>query len=444
MSERLIPHCPTEHLYDLGAEQNMIKLMLHDNSIIDIASCMVCVDDYFDSRHQILAERIYALAERVPVQRVDFLTLKDELLSLDLIELVGGLEYLEQFATEPDATFFRIEEVIRLKSMQRKLLQAARTIYDHVFKRKHPYELLDHCEKTILQVRDRRNVVKPKQLEVELHNLAELDADLQDNTKERRITGLKDLDRMMLLGGSQLIVLAANTSVGKTTLGLQLCTIFNKDFLGRMSVFIVSMEMKAHDIASRLVAASGNVTSEVSHFMRVASPDESQQLAKVITELSKVPIYVCDSGYQTTSTIAAQARRLNRVQPLGLIIVDYLQLVGQETKTNRTRADDLSEVSADLKRLSSELNCPVIVISQLNCGASGNEEPQLSHLKECGSIEQDADMVWFLWRESLECSDPNVDQHVFLKVAKNRHGPVGTIKLIHRKEFVRLDEIVEA
>lgn len=431
---------------DLEAEQELVSCMLQNNQIIDEVRTQVSADDFHDLCNQVIVQSMYAMAEKCNGHGIDFVTLRNELATKEQLVAAGGDRYLSELVrvSRHTANAIYYAKIIRQKSVQRQLQLVAQEILREASNPADPEGLLDHCEQRILAIRDKHAVTTTKPVREGLHSLLDRADMLYQGGIVRRRTGLIELDGIVKLSPGQLIILAARTSVGKTLFGIQLAKQISEHSSSSEAVFIASLEMQCEEIASRLVSAFGNVPTDVACVERLLNKPEAEQLNRAVTQLENEMIFINDSGTQTVAFIAAEARRIKRKYGLGLVVVDYLQLIKCESSRTKTRAEALGEVSSGLKRLAKELQCPIIALCQLNRETGDNEEPELRHIRESGSIEQDADMVWMLWRKAGESSDPNQDQIVFLKVAKNRQGPTGIIQLIHRKEYMRFDELHQA
>ncbi|MBL8821959.1 MAG: replicative DNA helicase [Planctomycetia bacterium] len=444
MSEKSVTLRTERMPHDLEAEKELIRSILVNNQVLDDVRRLISPNDFYDYRHQLIMRAILNLADRQASTGIDLITLTHELEREGQQKELGGWQYLHELADlalhSVHATHYA--RIVSEKSIQRMLLQAAQSIHREASYPSDPEQLLEHSEQLILRIRDASNASEIKPLQVGLHKLLDR-ADEQCSGKiERWYTGFQELDSLVKLSAGKLIIIAARPSVGKSLLATQLAKQISDHASGRRAVYLSSLEMEDEEIAARFVASFGNVPMDVASVERVLNRPESEQLSDAVHLLADIPIFINDSGTQSLTTIAADARRLNRKHGLGLVVVDYLQLVTCETNRNKNRAEAMGEISSGLKRLAKELQCPVIALCQLNREADDVSEPQLRHIRESGNIEQDADTVWLLWREAKEVIDPNADQEVFLKIAKNRQGPIGTIKLLHRKEYMRFEELL--
>lgn len=427
---------------DRLAEQELIRSMLHHNQVIDDIRSLIQADDFYDGRHRIIVQAIFDLSDTRLGQGIDLITLSDELHRQQLVDAAGGMSYFAELAHlalhHAHATHYA--KIVKCKAVQRKLQHAAQSIFREASCPSDPDQLLSFCEQQIQRISDNQKTSDTKPLKEALHVLLDRSEAKLQGKIVRRYTGISELDTMVKLNDGQLIIIAARTAVGKSLLGIQLAKQIMDHASAEEAVFIASLEMQSDEIASRLVSAFGEVPTDVSAVERVLNKLEVKQLCDAVRKLESDKIFINDAGNQTLASIASDARRLKRIHGLGLIVVDYLQLVTCEQNRSKTRAESLGEVSRSLKRLAKELHCPVIALCQLNREAGDYEEPQLRHIRESGNIEQDADMVWLLWRDDRTCHDPSDDQMIYLKVAKNRQGPTGTIQLLHRKQFMRFED----
>jgi replicative DNA helicase len=430
---------PTPH--DVAAERHVISCMLQDCQVIDEVRRLCSATDFYDSRHQVIVSAIYDLANAQHGQGVDLITLSDELNRREQLDEIGGQGFLGQMASVnllPTHAGHHAR-IIRLKAIQRRVQQVAQTIFREACNPQDPDRLLEFCESQVLRIADSYEATDLCSLKEALHLLLDRSDRLQRGEINRRYTGFAELDSIARLANGQLVIIAARTSVGKSLLGIQLARQINTHSSVKLPSLIASLEMRREEIAARLVSAFGNVPTDVASVERVLNLPEVERLMQGVRHLENEQIFIIDSGMQTVSSIASHARRLKRRHGLGMLMVDYLQLIQCEVNRSRSRAEALGEVSGSLKRLAQELDCPVIALCQLNRETDDTEEPQLRHIRESGSIEQDADMVWMLWRAAQDVYDPNLDQMIYLKVAKNRQGPTGTIQLLHRKEYMRFE-----
>lgn len=420
--------------HNLDAERAVLGSMLLDPAMIDEVTMHLNHKDFYTHAHQLVYQAILKITERANIASVDLVTLSERMATDKTIDDVGGYAYLAKlYADTPtavNAPFYA--RIVKAMSIRRQLIYAASEIQREAYDPSDPDTLLDTCEKLVLSIREtRRSEVKT------LQECADQVLDRVDQVSQGREigvkTGLIDLDGLVLLKPEELVIVAARPSVGKSILGHQIAMHIS---LQAMCVFFASVEMPGIDIAARILSSAGSIDSTVTAGRRQATPTESEQLAQAYAGVANLQFWIDDSPYQTVQNIAASARRLHRQHKLSLIVVDYLQLIAIEKNKNQTRAEALGEVSRGLKRLARELHLPVLALAQLNRDADG--EPELHMIRESGDIEQDADLVIMPWRDK----DPSHTNLIHLKVAKHRNGPIGTVDVFHRKEFVRFDHYI--
>lgn len=420
--------------HNLDAERAVLGSMLLNPDMIDEVTLQLNHKDFYLHAHQLVYQAILKITERSSIASVDLVTLSERIASDKLVEEVGGYGYLAKLYTDTptaaNAPFY--SKIVKENSIRRQLIHAAVEIQREAFDPSDPDGLLDHCEKLILSIREtRRSEIKT------LEECASQVLDRVDQISQGKSigvkTGLFDLDGLILLKPEELAIVAARPSVGKSILGHQIAMNF---CLQAMSVFFASVEMPGIDIAARILSSHGSIDSTVTAGRRQPTEQEAVQLSEAYAGVAGLKFWIDDSPYQTVQNIAASARRLHRQHKLALIVVDYLQLIAIEKTKNQTRAEALGEVSRGLKRLARELHIPVLALAQLNRDADG--EPELHQIRESGDIEQDADIVIMPWRDK----DPSHSHLIHLKIAKHRNGPIGTVDVFHRKEFVRFDHYV--
>lgn len=428
--------------FDLEAEKSVLGAILRDPAKIDdVRPLLTSPEDFYQHSHRVILAAVYVIADRAGNKAVDLVTLSQELKDKGKVEEVSTAkmnawaylsELLLQAPTAANAVHYA--RIVKSMATRRALYLAAERIKEEALNPSDPENLLDMSEKAILEIRE-KTFSSIKTLDQCFHAVADRVDGMLEGKKMGIKTGLLDLDDLVILKPEDLIIVAARTSVGKSIIGGQVSLFAAQE---GYSVFFCSVEMPGVDIGGRLLSAHGSVDSGVTGARRLPSEQESRRMAKTMSDLSRVRFFVDDSPQQSVAIIAANARRLHRQHPLGLLVVDYLQLLQVERSKGQTRAEALGEVSRGLKRIARELHIPVMALAQLNRSAQDTDEPELHHIRESGDIEQDADQVWLLWKG--EKDDKMPDQHlIHLKVAKQRNGPCGKINLFHRREFMRLE-----
>lgn len=421
--ERLPPH-------NIEAEQSVLGSLLIDrDAIIKIASYLKQEDFYINANGQIYQAVLDLYNKREPT---DFVTLSDELERRDLLDNVGGVSYLSSLLnTVPTAVHVEYYgRIIERQATRRRLIDAGTEIVGIGFRDEVDTEdALDEAERTLFDVSQKRQTKDFQSISDVLDRYFDQIDYLQQNRGEvvGVPTGYKDLDQ--LTGGlqrSDLVILAARPSMGKTSLALGIA--YGAAMQHGKSIGIFSLEMSADQLVQRLLSTETGVDS---HRLRMGMIDDNEwdRISRAFGRLSEAEIYIDDDANASIMDVRSKARRLQAEKGLDLIIIDYLQLMSGRRSENRVQ--EISEISRGLKGLARELNIPVVALSQLSRAVEtrSDHRPMLSDLRESGSIEQDADIVMFIYRD--EKYDENSDKKGIaeLIVSKHRNGPVGTINL---------------
>ncbi|AKO64350.1 DNA helicase [Methylophilales bacterium MBRSG12] len=437
---RLPPH-------SLEAEQSLLGSLLIDNEALDKVADIVSVTDFYRQDHQIIYQHIHRLIERS--QPADIVTLGESLESNSELNTVGGLEYLGLLAeSTPTAANIRgYAQIIRERSIMRNLVEVGTDIVDNALspQGRDAQQLLDESESKIFQIaeagkNDRIGFADIKEL---LPQVAERIDQLFQRDNPSDVTGIptgyKDLDMMTSgLQPGDLIIIAGRPSMGKTSLALNMCEYVSVDTGLPTAVF--SMEMASTQLVSRLIGSVGKLNQ---HKMRTGQLDDNdwEKLSYALGQLNEAPIFIDEGSALNPYEVRARARRLHKqCGRLGLIVIDYLQLMGSAGSTEN-RATEISEISRSLKALAKELNVPVIALSQLNRSVEQrpDKRPVMSDLRESGAIEQDADVIMFIYRDEVynpETPDKGIAEII---LAKQRNGPVGRVKLTFLGEFTKFE-----
>jgi len=413
-------------LFDAGAVNDVVEL-LHDT-------------DFYSEVHRKIYRAIVALYDiRDPV---DSVTVVEQLRRQGDIDDVGGAAYVTELAREvPTAANAQAyAKIIREKAVMRALITSCTEVVRRAFdETEDPDKLLDSAEQVIFEIAERKLTEQFLPLGDLVMSSMERIEDIVKNLGgiTGLPTGFRDLD--VLLSGlhkSELIILAARTSVGKTSFALNIAE--NVAFQGH-PVGIFSLEMSRDQIVQRLLCSHARVNL---HGVRTGHVrgEILQQLVPAAAELSEVPIFIDDSPSITVLEMRAKARRLASTKGLDLVIIDYLQLVQSRVRSD-SRQQEVAEISRSLKAMARELQVPVIAISQLSRQVDMREsgQPRLSDLRESGSIEQDADVVMFLTRER-DVEETGRPETAWVQVAKQRNGPLGREALTFLKEYTRFED----
>lgn len=427
--------------HSIEAEQATLGSILIDNDAIFKVIDFLQPEHFYRTAHQIIYESIRELIEKN--EPVDLLTLSEHLRKKGKLDEVGGFSYLATL-TNIAPTALNIEvyaKIVEEKAILREIIKSGIEIINLAFAGEDDVgTILDKSQEILFNIAKKR-MVSPFYPLKEL--LKESFDRIESLYKEKKnILGIpthfKKLDE--ILGGfhkNDLIILAARPSIGKTSLSINIC--INVALKEKIPVAIFSLEMSKEQIVERILESTANVNF---HKLKTSllSEEDWSRLGRAYGPLYDAPIYIDDSSDISILEIRTKARRLKNTKNLGMIVVDYLQLMHLKTKVEN-RVQEISELTRGFKKLARELELPVLVISQLSRAIEKREskKPMLSDLRESGSIEQDADVVMFLNRED---DDIGKDQtNVELIVAKNRNGPLGKMKLKFLKNFAKFSEI---
>lgn len=432
---------------NLEAEVSLLGAVLIDEDVLTRVTDKISDDDFYDPRHHLIFGAMLRLYERH--QPVDLLTLSDELKKHDQLEDAGGAAYISELSDQvPTAAHAEsYAEIISQNAMRRRLITASGTIAELAFdEAKNSGELLETAEQQLFAVSDkalRQDLVSLEQILTESFDRLE---ELHRNKGALRgvRTGWRDLDGMTAgLQRSDLIILAARPAMGKTTLVTNLA--YNVATVAKQAVLFFSLEMGKEQLVDRMLADAAGVDAWNIRTGNL-SDDDFEKLSTAMGEMAEAPIFIDDTPGVSVLDLRTKARRAAHDHPLGLIIIDYLQLMSGTGKRGMdNRVQEVSEISRGLKLIARELNVPVIALSQLSRSVESRTppHPQLSDLRESGSIEQDADIVMFIYRDAYynpETEFPNVTD---LLIAKHRNGPTGKVQLYfhpERLKFMDLDK----
>ena len=436
--------------HSVEAEQSVLGGLLLDNMAWDRAAELLTDSDFYRYEHRLIFSAVAALVQHS--RPADVITVFEHLQSLGKADDCGGLAYLNALAQSVPsaANMRRYAEIVRERAVLRKLIGASDEIATAAFNRegRNVSQILDEAESKILKIgeegsRQQQGPQSMDRLVVALldrvNELAETDAG--DVTGVR--TGYFELDSMTAgLQKGDLIVLAARPSMGKTAFALNIAE--HVSVKEELPVLVFSMEMGASQLALRLVGSLGRINQQNLRTGRLAD-DEWGRLAEAVDKLGKVQMFIDETAALTVAELRARARRMARQfgGTLGLIVIDYLQLMSGSGGSDENRATELGEISRGLKALAKELQCPVIALSQLNRSVETrtDKRPMMSDLRESGAIEQDADIILFIYRDDYynkESKEPGVAE---ILIAKQRNGPVGTVRLAFLKPLTKFDNL---
>ncbi|HYF96840.1 MAG TPA: replicative DNA helicase [Patescibacteria group bacterium] len=420
---------------NLDAEASLLGSILIDSDAIVKVADVVRDDDFYDRKHQ----KIFMALRRLYNEHspIDVLTLSNQLKNNDELEEVGGSQYLTELTNFVPSAAHALEyaQIVSSKALRRRVIKASQDIVELGFNEDSSIQdLIESAESKLFDVSSDH----VKQDVVSLENILSESFDRLDELHKDKgtirgvPTGFKDLDNILAgFQKSDLFVLAARPSMGKTALSLNLA--HNVAVKSSQSVLLFSLEMSKEQLVDRLLAAEAGVDA---WSLRTGNLTDSdfEKIGHAMGTLSEAPIYIDDSPGISVSDLRTKARREAHKRPLGLIVVDYLQLMSGGAKFSNdggNRVQEISEISRGLKGIARELNVPLIALSQLSRSVESRHPqiPQLSDLRESGSIEQDADVVAFMYREDYYNPETERKNLTDIFIKKHRNGPVGAIEL---------------
>ena len=436
--------------HSVEAEQSVLGGLLLDNLAWDRSADLLTDSDFYRYEHRLIYAAIGGLVNAT--KPADVITVFEQLQSLGKAEECGGLAYLNALAQSVPsaANLRRYAEIVRERAILRKLIAASDEIATTAFnpQGRAVTLILDEAEGKIFKIgeegsRQRQGFQSMDKLVVELlDRVNELhDNGAEDVTGVR--TGFYDLDHMTAgLQKGDLIILAARPSMGKTAFALNIAE--NVAVNEGLPVLVFSMEMGAAQLALRMVGSLGRIDQSGLRTGKLKDQDW-ERLAEAVDRLKLASIFIDETPALNASELRARARRMARQfgGTLGLIVIDYLQLMSGNSSGEENRATEIGEISRGLKALAKELQCPVIALSQLNRSVEtrNDKRPMMSDLRESGAIEQDADVIMFIYRDEYYNKDSKEPGVAEIVIGKQRNGPVGTVKLTFLKPLTRFDNL---
>ncbi len=417
------------------AEKTVLGALMVDKEAITKIADMIHVGDFYTAAHNTIYDVMLQLYENN--DPIDVLSISNKLEEQKKIDDVGGAPYLATLVSSvtsaSNITYYA--RIIQKKAILRKLIATAAEINELGYKESEDIEtILDEAEQKIFGISQKSLKQEFTPIKTILGDAFDRLDELHKNKGEMRgvPTGFLDLDDLLAgLQKSDLIILAARPSVGKTSLALDIAR--QVGTIAKIPVGIFSLEMSADQLVDRMIAAEANLDL---WRLRTGNLKESDftEISETMGTLSEAPIFIDDTSSANIMEMRTMARRLQAEHDLGLIIIDYLQLM--EGRSNENRVQEISEISRGLKMLAKELNIPILALSQLSRAVESrnDQRPKLSDLRESGSIEQDADVVMFIYREDRVNPDTENKGVAEIIVAKHRNGPVGTKQLYFHEE----------
>ena len=440
--------------HSIEAEQSVIGGLLLENEALDKIADILKADDFYQFDHKTIFQHIGKLIERN--RPADIVTVAESLESTAELSQIGGIAYLGALAqnTPTAANIRRYAEIVRERAIMRKLVVVGSDIAESAY---HPngrdaQKLLDEAETKIFQIaeggqRSSQGFIDIKVLLPQVAERIDMLFSRDDPSDVTGIpTGFSDLDSMTSgFQGGDLIIVAGRPSMGKTAFSINIAE--NVALDTGLPVAIFSMEMASTQLAMRMIGSVGRLDQ---HRMRTGRLEDEdwEKLTTALGKLNEAPIFIDEGASLSSFDVRARARRLHRqCGKLGLIVVDYLQLMSAPAgKQGENRATEISEISRSLKALAKELDCPVVALSQLNRSVEQrpDKRPVMSDLRESGAIEQDADLILFIYRDEVYNEDSPDKGTAEIIIAKQRNGPIGRIRLTFIGEHTRFENYANA
>ena len=430
--KRVMPHSHE-------AEQSVIGSMIMDKDAVFAATDYLIADDFYEQEFKVMFEACVALSQKG--MAIDPTTLTDKLKEMGVAPELCGLENINRVIsqTPTSANIKHYVDIVLSKSKERRLIKTLETLRDKTFQGNMPIdELFEETEKEIFNLVQNRGTADFENIrDIVYRSLRRIELAAQNNSRITGIaTGLRDLDfKLSGLQKSDLILLAARPSMGKTALALNIANYVA--VRSHIPTAIFSLEMSKDMLLNRMLSMNSKVNSES---IRTGQLKDSEwtDLLEASRDISEAPLYIDETPGIKVSDLRTKCRKLKIEKDLGLVMIDYLQLMTASGKAE-SRQNEVAEISRSLKALAREINCPVIALSQLSRAVESrdNKRPMLSDLRESGSIEQDADVVMFIYRDDYYNKETDKKGISEIIVAKQRNGPIGTIELAWLPELTK-------
>jgi replicative DNA helicase len=431
----------------LEAEQSILGGLMLDNTAWDKIADIIVKSDFYRKDHRIIFDGISNLIEAS--EACDVVTLSEYLENKGELETAGGLEYIASLANETPgaANAISYAKILRERSVLRSLISAGNQISGNAYLNdgREASELVDEAERLVFDIAEKgargragfehlKDVLPDTIDRIEL--LSKSEGDITGVA-----TGYKEFDKLTAgLQSGDLVIIAGRPSMGKTSLAINIAE--NAAIGSKVPTAIFSMEMPKEQLAFRMISSLGRV--DQSHLRTGKFPDEDwSRINTAVQLMSDAPIYIDDTPALSPTEIRARARRLKRESGLGLIVLDYIQLM-QVHGTTENRATEISEISRSLKALAKELSVPIIALSQLNRSVESrtDKKPIMSDLRESGALEQDADLILFIYRDEVYNPDTPRKGVADISIAKQRNGPIGDFPLTFVGRYTKFENWV--
>ena len=430
--------------HDTEAEQAVLGSMLTDQDAVIDAIEVLKPEDFYREDNKYIYEAILNLYNKA--EPIDIITVKSELISMGKFEVIGGFEYL---GILPDkvplvANAERYIKIVEEKSLLRQLIKASNELIDLGYAQNEDIEMvMDQAEKKIFDIMQGKNQKGFSPIkDVLIESFAEIEKLYNQKEPITGVpTGFADLDyKTAGLHNSDLILVAARPAMGKSAFALNIAS--NAAINAKVPVAIFNLEMSKSQLVNRMLCSEAMVDSNKIRTGKIEE-DDWVKLATALGPLSEAPIYIDDTAGISVAEIRAKCRKLKLEKNIGLVVIDYLQLIQGSGKRNASREQEISEISRSLKILAKELDIPVIALSQLSRAAEqrADHRPMLSDLRESGAIEQDADIVMFLYRDDYYNPDTEKKNIAEVILAKHRAGSTGTVELLWMGNYTKFANI---
>lgn len=436
MSDKLFKKIPP---HNIEAEQSVLGSMMMDTDAVAVAVERLKKSDFYNPKHREIFECIKELyTENSPI---DLVTIKNKMTEKDILEKIGGVDYLtEIIEVVPTSTRVKhYSKIVEEKSLLRKIIKSSREVMGLSFEQKESIEdILDKAEKNVFDILQNRNSEDFAEMQdVLMESFEQIEKIYNSDGSVTGIsTGFTELDyKTTGLQDADFVLIAARPSMGKTALALNIAQ--HAALKENTSTAIFSLEMSKGQLINRMLCTEAMVDAQRVRTGNLRQTDW-KKLTKAMGPLSKAPIYIDDTPGITPSEIRAKARKLKLEKGLDLILIDYLQLMNGGGN-NESRQQEISKISRQLKAIARELEVPVVALSQLSraCESRADHRPMLSDLRESGAIEQDADVVMFLYRDEYYNPDTEKKNQGEVIIAKQRNGPTGTIELAWLGQYTK-------
>lgn len=434
MLERVPPH-------NEEAEQAFLGSLILQGDMLDEVSSKIHKESFYFEKHEVIYQAIIELAEEY--RPIDLITLTNKLKEKSSLDKVGGSSYIAYLSTvvPTAANVVYYADIVEKNAILRELIKTSTNIANKAFQGEAEVEyLLDESERMILDVAEKRQkegfTEIQDALNVAIDNISKMAKNKGDVTG---IPTFRDLDKYLLgLHQSDMLIVAARPGMGKTSFCLNLALKAAKE---GYPVALFSLEMSADQLVTRMLSSESMIDQQKLRSGNI-DIDEIERMIKTAGEISKLPIYIDDTPGISSMEIRGKARRLKAKHGLGLIIIDYLQLMQSHKKTEN-RQQEVSEISRNLKALARELEVPLMALSQLSRAVeqTSDKKPALSHLRESGSLEQDSDCVMFIHRPEYYDDETDKKNIAEIIIAKHRHGPTGTVELAFFAELTKFADL---